>query len=118
MQLRGLPLPLPSNSLDGDLLATGTEESRQWPATSCLTRSASIIGDLQTIHMQRCCRTRLCHQATATPSANEGVETAYFLRTLREGSTERRKRGGIALHEVVGEGVRACLEGDDGLIKV
>ncbi len=68
--------------------------------------------------MQRCCRTRQCHRTTTTPSFAEGVEAAYFLRTLREGRTERRKRGGIALNEVVGEGVWACLEVDDGLIKV
>ena len=38
--------------------------------------------------------------------------------TLRERCTERRKCGGITLNEVIGEGVWAFLEVDDGLIKV
>ena len=38
--------------------------------------------------------------------------------TLRERSIERRKQGGVSLHDAVGEGVGACLEVDDGLIKV
>lgn len=46
------------------------------------------------------------------------VQTGCSPTTLGEGSTERGKRGGIALHKVVGEGVWACLEVDDGLIKV
>ena len=46
-------------------------------------------------------------RATSTPTANEGVETDCFPRTLREHSTERRKGRGIALNEVVGEGVWA-----------
>ena len=38
--------------------------------------------------------------------------------SLRKRRTERRKRGGIALNEVVGEGVWAFLEVDDALINV